>query len=296
MAYGYPIPFKPNGFPYPTPGDPNAPQSPDMLPDTMQGLDIPQLPQRPQMETGPGLQRPQPPSSLELAHEASQDPRSGISWTGGKSLGTEGALAGLKGAQDSEFDYNRKDPLSPYADPNLQGLAQGTEYNPSSEMSLQRLASRDPNSVRPGSNAMWAGQLQDLQGEHQGIDAIQQKALEGISGAISATHPAVQFGAEAEARRRAMPAMVTGRAQLEAAKAAANSRRDVGESALQGRVQTGRYGHLDTIMQAIRAIRGKANVTAQDNEQLRALMSLYDIMAEPLTGATFDEATQDLEP
>lgn len=248
-------------------GDINLPaEDPSVNASALQGLEMPQLPAAPRPNVN-ALSLPQPPSRLEMAQEPKPQ-GNGIGWTGGKSLGTAEALSGLKSAQDSQS---------------------GLDLGP---MELNRLAHRDPNSVQPGSNDIWAGMLKEQESDHQFQEGLQQKALEGISGAIAQTHPAVQFNAEAEARRKAMPAAITGRAQLEAAREAGNSRRDVGEAGLEGRVQNARYGHLDAVMNAIRAIRGKTNVTSEDTNQLRALMALYDQMSQDMTGATFEEATQ----
>lgn len=180
----------------------------------------------------------------------------------------------------------------------LAGLqaAQANQFSPFGEMELTRLANRDPRMVAPGSNELWAGKLREMQGNRQQADALQRRALEGISGAISSTHPAVQFQAEQEARRRAMPATITAQGQFRAAQEAANARRDVGEAQLEGRSITAQHNTLDTVMNAIRAIRAKSGgLTSDDAVQLRALENLYDLLSEPLTGATFDEATEGFE-
>lgn len=180
----------------------------------------------------------------------------------------------------------------------LAGLqaAQGDQFSPFGEGELRRLANRDPNMVAPGSNQMWAGKLQEMQGNRMQSEAIQRKALEGITNAIQGTHPAVQFQAEQDARRKSMPAAITAQGQFRAAQEAAQSRRDVGEMGLEGRVRQSQHNTLDTVMNAIRAIRAKSGgLTGDDAVQLRALENLYDLLSENLTGATFDEATEDFE-
>lgn len=180
----------------------------------------------------------------------------------------------------------------------LEGLraAQSNQFSPFGEHELSRLASRDPNTVAPGSNAMWAGKLQEMRGNRLESEGIQRKALAGIQGAIQGTHPAVQFGLEQDARRKAMPSMITAQGQFRAAQEAANARRDVGEAQLEGRTITAQHNTLDTVMNAIRAMRAKAGgLTGDDTVQLRALENLYDLLSENLTGATFDEATEGFE-
>lgn len=183
----------------------------------------------------------------------------------------------------------------------MQGLAglqaaQGNQFSPFGEMELTRLASRDPNTVAPGSNAMWAAKLKEAQEGRRFSEGLQRRALEGISGAIASTHPAIQFGAEQEARRKAMPAMVTAQGQFRAAEEAANSRRDVGEAQLEGRVRMAQSDRINAVMDAIRAIRAKqGGLQGTDREQLRALENLYDILSEDVTGASFGEAYEGIE-
>ncbi len=182
----------------------------------------------------------------------------------------------------------------------LQGFAsrQDEQFSPFGEMELSRLASRDPRSVAPGSNQMWAGRLQEMQQNRQRSEDTQRKALEGIQGAIAGTHPAVQFQQEQAARRAAMPETIRAQGAFRAAQETANSRRyaadAAADSSYSGREFTSKAGMADTVMQAIRAIHAKDILTSEDRVRLRALQELYDLASEDLNGATFGEATEGL--
>lgn len=183
----------------------------------------------------------------------------------------------------------------------MQGLAglqaaQDTQFSPFGEMELSRLANRDPNMVAPGSNQMWAGKLQEMQGNRLQSEALQRKALEGINTAIQGTHPAVQFQQEQEARRKAMPAQITAQGQFRAAQEAADSRRDVGEANLEGRQITAEHDTINTILDVIRALRTKqVPLDDQERNQLRALENLYDQLSSGLTDTSFADAYEGIE-
>lgn len=249
------------------------------------------LAQRPKPEVEEDLNTPAPPSAPATLRPVERPEPPQIPQYGSQA---QNVVPGEFSMPESPFQNVSRE----NAAKGLAGLqaAQHEQFSPFGELELHRLATRDPNMVAPGSNVLWAGKLKESQDRHAGMEAMQQKALEGISGAISGTHPAVQFQAEQEARRKAMPAAITAQGQFRAAQEAANARRDVGEANLEGRVRMSQHNTLDTVMNAIRAIRAKSGgLTSGDAVQLRALENLYDLLSEPLTGATFDEATEGFE-
>ena len=270
----------------------------------------------PQM--GPGAARP-PKSPLDEALEAlmGQAPEQGPSAPPAMPMqtsrhGTPGAadrepFGGIPDFRTSDQDVMLGDTLPPPAPPSpfadvtrenaMQGLAgfdarEQDQFSPFSEGELTQLAARDPNSTAPGAANFWGGRLKEMQGNRLESEDLQRKALAGIQGAIQGTHPAIQFQAEQDARRKAMPATITAQGQFRSAQEAADSRRDVAEAGLEGREINARHGSLDMIMQAIRAMRAKqGGLQDDDATQLKALENLYDALSDELDlGATFAES------
>lgn len=235
-------------------------------------IEFPSLPSQPPpniRETflpGPEQAPPARSAAPNMAQGVYPEAAPGMSWTGGRTLGTEGALSGLRAAQ-------------------------GAQFSPFSEGEMTQMLARDPGTTAPGAASFWGPRLQESQERHAGIEGIQRKALEGISGAIAGTHPAVQFQQEQAARRASMPETIRAQGQFRSAQEAAQSRRDVGEANLERGMHSDRAGMADMVMQAIRAMRAKqGGLVGDDAVQLRALENLYDSLSDPLSGATFEEA------
>lgn len=100
---------------------------------------------------------------------------------------------------------------------------------------LFRLANRAPETVAPGSNQYWGHQLQERQSDEDFASKLQQAQQTAIQGALAGQHPAIQAGAEAEARRKAYPYIEQGKSQIEAARIGAAGRMATGEGYSSGR-------------------------------------------------------------
>lgn len=236
----------------------------------MRGETLPpmQMPTPPSAPENPYLRpRPQPQQSWPDVEDPSlvqgdqMFPESGIQYDGPQ-LNTEAALSGLKANQE-------------------------TDASPFSEQELFRLAHRE-GGVAPGSNQMWGGRLKEQQDRSAMMQGVENDAIKGIRGAIGTLHPAVQQAAELQTRRQSRPAMVTAQGQLASAQAAADAREyaaDVGQTEAE---DTATMGHMTAIVNGIQNIQRKPTQTAEDRQMLQVLIGLYNSLAAPTTGATFE--------
>ncbi len=247
-------------------------------PQQSSGMAAPAHPPRPQnLRALQALQAPPELESLDPARFMREDqtmapnaysgePQMSISdMRGGSPEQTASALAGLQAAQADQF-------------------------SPFSERELTEMSQRPGWAVKPGSNEYWANQANEMRAQHGALQEQDMKTGGAIQGAIASGHPAMVGAQQRAAMASSLPAQITARGQLQAAQVAGQSRLGAAQADLAGTTNRARMAHLDTIMDAIRGIRGKANVTNEDTQMLRSLMALYDLYGEPLTGATFDES------
>jgi len=173
----------------------------------------------------------------------------------------------------------------------LAGLqsAQGDQFSPFSEGELFGMASRASETTAPGAGAFWGNKLKSRMRQQEMSEGIADKTQAAIGGAVAGAHPAMQAQQERAAMAASMPARITARGQLEAAREAGRSRFGAAEAAAQGRVYGSQMGHLDTIMNAIRTIQGKTDLSSEDITALKSLRALYDLYAEPMWADELDE-------
>lgn len=245
---------------------PSEPMSPNMAPpppQVLRGLQQVQVPEQLDPErTAPLLK----PGQTIVPNAYSGEPTRAVSdMSGGTPESLASALSGLQAAQQDQF-------------------------SPFSERELTEMSQRPAWSVKPGSNEYWANQANEMRARHASFEDQDMKTQGALQGAIASGHPAVVGEQQRRAMAASLPAQITARGQLQAAQVAGQSRLGAAQADLAGTTNRARMAHLDTIMDAIRGIRGKANVTNEDTQMLRSLMALYDLYGEPLTGATFDES------
>jgi hypothetical protein len=208
---------------------------------------------------------------------------------GGSPGQTANALAGLKAAQGSQLfsqasQLNPSSP-SPYDSDPLALL--GNTADPFSEGEMQRMAYRDPSSVRPGSNQYWGGRLKEDQDRSVSMQGMEMDAMKGIRSAITSLHPAIQQSAEAQATRGAYPSMAQARGMGEAARAQAEANM-YGSDVDQ--LQAERKGGTDllaSIQDQIGAIADNPERTPEQTQMLQSLIGLYNSLAGATTGALF---------
>lgn len=236
----------------------------------------PALPARPVNYDRPQL--PQLPDNLDTSRVApvlGQDetvvggaytglPMRGKMSYSGPQLNTQGALAGL-------------------------AAAQGNQFSPFSEGEVMRLASRDPESVAPGSNAYWANMLQEMQGRRAQMLKSEDENIAGINKSIASLHPAVQTAAENVAERSSRGQMVTAQARLQGSLADADARRYAAKLGLAGDVKASQFGNLNTWINAMRAIQSKSVQTGEDRNMLRILRGLISSLQTDQTGVGLED-------
>jgi hypothetical protein len=172
--------------------------------------------------------------------------RGGMQWSGGKSLGNEPALEGLKAAS---------------AQPNLL---------PDSEVT--RMAFRDPGTVAPGANEYWGGVLKDRVGDEDFASQMDQKHQEMVMAGLTAQHPAVSAAAEAEARQKALPAMMNSQATLSAAQIGGQARMGAAQIGGQNSERANLSRQVESINAAIGRIAGSAQGATSDGQAIVAAL------------------------
>lgn len=222
-----------------------------------------------------GPRAPRPPSLEEMREAPYGQVATTPSYPGGSDLGTaiyegprlntEESLAGLRSAQ----------PQFPRS------------FEPSTE-ELYRHVGLPSETVAPGSQAQMGAMLQGRIGDEAYGDLQQRKQLEMIQASLASLHPGVQRAAELEAQRRALPAEVAGRAQLQGSLAAAESRRDVAGMNLQRGDLAAQLQQAGQLAQAIARIQAKTNQSDEDRALVQQLYGLYTALITDAYGGEED--------
>lgn len=179
----------------------------------------------------------------------------------------EGALSGLRAAQGSQ---------------NIPGSSLGP-------MELQRLASRDPGTVAPGSNQMWQGLLQEEQARSKRFEQP-DPGMQMANAAIAGLHPAIQKGADLAAGRAAIPAQMAGSFDLAEAQEAGASAYGVQESKRLIETRQGKMRSLDVLEKGIADIASKASFGTREQVELGKMRKIADALRKEIE---FDQQNQD---
>lgn len=246
-------------------------------------------PMRPRLPQG-GQFQPPPPPDVDIPEPEGYaevpnaydplDQVAGYASYDGPELNTEGALAGLRAAQSRQNVGQNQLPTSELfrLSHRPSGQIPGTPYG---------------TYVAPGSNEYFSHMLNDRLGDQAFSKELDRNRQGTIEGAITQHHPAVQEALEAEAERRALPAIESGRAAIDAATIGAQGRYATAGATMAGRQATAQGTQSAAVIRALGGLMQPFQGEDESDVQMRIQTFLRYLDALQRMGVSLDPGMLD---